>query len=132
MSKALEYIEKILATIKEIDEVYGSMTVELDYENRKEIDLMHIIENNNFNAAQGYKLAKMMKDSREHRRVLKNELEALLKVKLSFIDSDKSKIKLTDLKTRVRDISELHERLNREKTYRPRALHTVNLNELLE
>lgn len=44
-------------------------------------DLLHIIELTNFNASEGYKWAKELQRLRQSRRVLKDELESLEKVK---------------------------------------------------
>lgn len=44
-------------------------------------DLEHVLEFSNFNASDGYKLAKELKEVRQKRRTLKNELELLEVIK---------------------------------------------------
>lgn len=79
------------------------LTQQLSAVNQELTDIFHYIEFCNLNAAQGYKVYKLIKDRRIKRRTIKNELEivtAILSKKIGDgIESEISKI-VDDLETR--------------------------------
>ena len=125
MCKAKHYTEQLL-------EIYNNIENELNTYNNKvneleglEMDVLHIIENENFNAVQGYKLAKMIKDARMERRDLKNEVQPLVTLKNSFIAKNVKELNNTykmiqGLDKRLADLKE-------NKVYKPRTLKTTEL-----
>ncbi|MEY8356817.1 hypothetical protein AALB39_26185 [Lachnospiraceae bacterium 54-53] len=52
----------------------------------KQQDLLHKIESSSFNAAQGYKLAKELKELREKRREVKNDFAIIEMIKKDFVN----------------------------------------------
>ena len=85
MCKAKKYSEQLL-------NIYDEIENDLKYYNYHirelvllEQDLLHTIENGKFNVAEGYKLAKMIKDARNKCRDYKTEVETLLNLKNHFV-----------------------------------------------
>ncbi|MBU5342300.1 hypothetical protein [Caldifermentibacillus hisashii] len=78
IEQALESVRLIYVNLpKRYDEVKREIKQsELEIE-----DLEHVLEFSNFNASDGYKLAKELKEVRQRRRTLKNELELLEVIK---------------------------------------------------
>lgn len=58
----------------------------------EEQDILHYIEFNNFNAAQGYKLSKILKATREKRRAIKNKIAEYQKIVANSEDIDLDKL----------------------------------------
>jgi hypothetical protein len=92
MCKAKGYIEALTpiyeSVFKEYDRIYNKVN-ELDYATQ---DVLHTIENSKFDASTGYRLARKIKDIRNERRVLKNEIETL-DIIIPLIKSMKDKTK---------------------------------------
>lgn len=77
MCKAIEYSNKVL---KVYDEISKDFSILCDEQSKTDLmiqDILHTIENTNFNASEGYKYAKQLKDIRNGRRDIKNEHETL-------------------------------------------------------
>lgn len=125
MCKAKHYTEQLL-------EIYNNIESDLNKYNKRrneleglELDILHIIENENFNAAEGYKLAKMIKDARNERRDVKNEIEPLVTLKKNFVEKNIKELKNTkaNIINRDKQLTELKEN----KVYKPRTLKTTDL-----
>lgn len=78
-------IEQALISVRQVFVYYPK-----EYEKKEEAlkkcdqeiqDLMHVIELSNFNAYQGFDLAKQLQKVRNERRVIKDEIELLKSVK---------------------------------------------------
>jgi Tfp pilus assembly protein PilO len=83
-----------------------------------EQDLLHLIEFDNFNAYEGYLYAKKLKETRNERRKIKNELEPM-KIMIDNIRPLKEKFKQTYEKVDIAD-----KRLHNSK-YHPRVLKNL-------
>ena len=70
MLKDIDIAEK---RITEIPTEQGNIDAALN-------DILHVIEFNSFDACSGFKLAKMIKDKRQERRALKDELDETLEI----------------------------------------------------
>ena len=67
------YLEDVLSFISQLQQYKSNLTY-MHSEVEKEIcDLMHYIEFNNLDAANGYKIYKMLRECRLRRRLIKNE-----------------------------------------------------------
>lgn len=75
MCKAEEYIVDLNNLFLNIENDWKFLNSELSRLDKMQDDLLHQIEFQNFNAAQGYKLAKVLKTVRNQRRIVKNEIE---------------------------------------------------------
>jgi AAA+ ATPase superfamily predicted ATPase len=125
MCKAKHYAEQLL-------DIYNSIENDLDTYNKErtdleglELDVLHILENENFNVVQGYKLAKMIKDARIRRRDVKNEIDPLVNLKKNFVEKNIKELKstLSSIQNQDRILTELKEK----KIYKPRTLKTTDL-----
>ena len=115
MCKAKEYIKQISNIYDNMQKEYKNLSTENSKTDLMMQDILHKIEFENFNACEGYKLAKQIKDVRAERRQYKNELEAMQ----SLMDSIKPTIKtIKKVEGKVIEI----ERKQKAKTYKPRVL----------
>lgn len=65
-------------TIRDIPKRFDYNVNEISKLEKEVIDLEHVIELTNFNAAEGFKLAKQIQEARQKRRKLKDENEMIL------------------------------------------------------
>lgn len=121
MCKAKEYSQQLLDIYNNINNEYQNLYDELNQANLREIDLLHMVENNNFNASEGWKYAKMIRDNRLHRRKIKNELNPLSELKNNFID--KNMIALNEVNQEVTRRNNILKDLTENKIYTPRVLN---------
>lgn len=70
-------INIIASTLTNAEEHWKELGEDLNNINNRLCDLEHKIENDNFNACEGYKLAKQLKEIRQERRKIKNEIAQL-------------------------------------------------------
>ena len=118
MCKAKEYTQSFL-------DLYNNMKKDFDglvSENRKTDlmiqDILHKIENEKFNAAEGYCFSKQIKDIRTNRRSYKNELETMH----SLMDCIQPVI--NNINTANKRVVEL-EKKQKDRKYTPRILKEV-------
>jgi len=129
MCRAKRYTEQLL-------EIYDNINQDLKYFNYQireyqllEQDVLHIIENKKFNAAEGCKLANMIKYARNKRRDYKIEIETMLNLKETFIDKNIEQLK--DTYDSVKRQDEILLELKRNKVYRPRVLNSMELKKVV-
>lgn len=125
MCKAKEYSEKLLDIYNSINSDFNHYSEELSQADLYEQDILHIIESGGFNAAEGYKLAKMICDNRQKRRQIKNELEPLSQLKNNFIDNNMKALNSTHQNVIRKDA--ILTQLTENKVYKPRVLETTDL-----
>jgi len=129
MCRAKRYTEQLL-------EIYDNINQDLKYFNYLireyqllEQDVLHIIENEKFNAAEGCLLANMIKYARNKRRDYKIEIETMLELKETFIDKNIEQLK--DTYDSVKRQDEILLDLKRNKVYRPRVLNSMELKKVV-
>jgi len=88
-----------------------------------------MIENEKFNAAEGCKLANMIKDARIKRRDYKVELETLINLKKTFCDKNIEHLKYTYNSVKRQD--EILLELKRNRVYKPRVLNSMELKKVV-
>lgn len=71
MNKTKEYINELQTIIANVDEQFKLLSEALSNYDKKQQDYLHKIERNNFNACEGYKLAKELHNLRVERRNIK-------------------------------------------------------------
>lgn len=84
----VSYAKMLQSEYNEVKEEHSKLDMEI-------ADVLHYIEFNNFNAAQGYKLAKMLKDITEQRREIKKtetQLDIILNNTISNVSKKGIKI----------------------------------------
>lgn len=96
------------ARLRRIDLLNQLSTVDKELE-----DCFHYIEFKSFNASQGYKACKMVKERRLRRRSIKNELDVLT----AFLARNYGKTAASDIQDVVEKISQ--------RTYKPRVLNEL-------
>jgi hypothetical protein len=75
MDSAIDYLKQISVIINTADSEYKAFSKQLSLIDLETQDILHIIENENFNAVQGFQLAKQLKEVRVRRRAIKQNLE---------------------------------------------------------
>jgi len=81
MCKAKDYSEQLLEIYNNINLDVKRLTEEVRTANLFNIDMLHKIMNTNFNACEGYKLAKQIKENQLFRQQSKYELRTLIQLK---------------------------------------------------
>lgn len=81
MCKAKEYSEKFLELYKQVEKDFKELSEEQKKYDLMEEDVLHMIENSNFNVVNGYYYAKRLQEIRRARREIKNEVEAMCMLK---------------------------------------------------
>lgn len=77
----LREITEIVEKLNEIDNYDSSLSQLLSECNEREQDLLHYIENNKINMLWCYKYVRELKNVREKRRNIKNDMERIMKFK---------------------------------------------------
>ena len=77
----LKTITEIVNKLNEIDNYDSSLSQLLSECNEREQDLLHYIENNKINILWCYKYVRELKNVREKRRNIKNDIERIIKFK---------------------------------------------------
>ncbi len=77
----LKTITEIVNKLNEIDNYDSSLSQLLSECNEREQDLLHYIENNKINILWCYKYVRELKNVREKRRNIKNDMERIMKFK---------------------------------------------------
>jgi len=125
MCRAKRYTEQLLKIYDEINNDVEYFKHQIDELQLLEQDLLHIIENGNFNVVEGYKLSKKIKNARIERRDYKIELETMINLKKTFCDRNIEylKNKYDDIKRQDALLLSLREN----KVYKPRVLESTEL-----
>ena len=107
--KHIEDLSFTLNFLNSIDDHFEEIHNELNGVNNKMCDLEHDIENSNFNAFQGYEKAKALKELRQDRRRLKNEVELLDKLHEWHKRNKNMEIDLFKILSAMRNLKELQD-----------------------
>ena len=81
MCKAINYTEQLLSIYDDINSDVKRLSEEVRTANLFNLDMLHKIMNTNFNACEGYKLAKQIKENQLSRQQSKYELRTLLQLR---------------------------------------------------
>ena len=122
MCKAIEYSAKLLDTYEEIEKDFNRLTQKLSKYDKMQEVILHKIENDKFSACDGYKLAKEIKDIREQRRLVKNEITPLSLLKKSIEEQKNNLIKVNkSIESSARKLSNAMEN----KSYDPKLKEVI-------
>lgn len=113
----LDLITDILENLQYVPKRYAELNKNLSLVQGKITDLEHDIENNSFNAYQGYTMAKRLKELRIERRQIKNEIELLEQFNQFVQNNKKLEIDLFKVKTTMLKIKDRQDNW----TYTPRV-----------
>jgi len=125
MCKAKKYSEQLLEIYNNIDKDYEYYYSEVGRFDAITQDLLHAIENGDFNVAEGYKLAKRIKDIRVERRIAKVEVKTLSNLKKTFCDKNIHQLKCAHGQIKKED--EILMKQIEEKVYKPKILESIDL-----
>ena len=78
----------------------------------KQDEILHYIENHKLDAVKGCKLLKTLKQVRNERRIVKNEIDTIQSLKATFIDKYKNKFIEKDIMQALKSLKELENRQN--------------------
>lgn len=122
MCKTIEFIDQILQLCDDADKYFKENRAKLKTLEAMQQDVLHLIENDNFNACEGYLYAKKLQDIRKERRLVKNKIETILSFKPEMGDIRK---RLEKSKIRASETDAKLIRLMTYKVYKPRVLDKV-------
>lgn len=123
MEELIKTIKAFAEILNDIDNVWSELHEKLKQYELESNDLLHEIELTNFNACEGYILAKKLKEVRQRRREVKNKQEILQYVK-DFAANNKNLI-ITLYKLAKSMEEKLDIQQNR--VYVPRIRHDLKL-----
>ena len=96
----IDEIKEVVERLDRIDEYNNSLTDNLSELDCKQQDLLHYIENNKINILWCYRMLKEIKQIRQKRRKVKNDMELLSKYneqKTKIISKDNRQFLLTEI-----------------------------------
>lgn len=127
--KKMDVMNKIteaVAVLNEVDDYAGNLTHKLSVLDSKEQDLLHYIENNRINILWCYRMIKEIKNIREERRKVKNDMEIIYRY-------NEIKSKLTSRENRQFILAELHKKEKQlDTTYKNRQYTDEEIQNLLK
>lgn len=119
-------ITEAVAVLNEVDDYAGNLTHKLSVLDSKEQDLLHYIENNRINILWCYRMIKEIKNIREERRKVKNDMEIIYRY-------NEIKSKLTSRENRQFILAELHKKEKQlDTTYKNRQYTDEEIQNLLK
>lgn len=126
MMNLLEEIKKISDNLDAVDSYCDSLADKLSIEDLKQQDLLHLIESEKLSPFECYRIVKKIKEIREVRRNIKNDMEIA-----SAFNSNKSK--LVSKVNRQFLIAELHKKYKTlGKKYSNRHYTNQEINEIIK
>lgn len=119
MCKAKEYVNQLKEISESIQNDVNQLHRKLTKLEGMQQDILHMIENDSFNAAEGYFYAKKLQDIRRERREIKNEIEIMsyLKSTPKIIDGH-----VKQIEPNINKIDSKLTYLTEHKIYNPRVL----------
>lgn len=122
MCKAKNTISQILQLCEEAEQYFKEKSNRLSILDGMQQDILHMLEDDRFNAAEGYKYAKKLQEIRQERRIIKQEVETMLVFKPYMgnviSQAKKSQEKVTELDNKLTY-------LHKNKIYNPRVLKDI-------
>lgn len=104
----IEEIKEVIEKLDKIDEYNSSLTDNLSELDCKQQDLLHYIENNKINVLWCYRMIKEIKQIRQKRRKVKNDMELLYKYneqKNKMISKENRQFLLTEIYKKEKTLS---------------------------
>lgn len=123
-------IEEILKIMKEffenIDKELKDLEQELSEKEKEQQDILHYIENNNLNAGGYCRVGKLLKNIRQDRRIIKDNIERLNHIKI-FTDKYNRKMITGDIIQTLKGLRTINK-----KQQNPVYIRRTNIVEMLE
>ena len=107
-----DMLKYMLAFFQDTDKRLKELREEQSKWDIKQDEILHYIENHKLDAVKGCKLLKILKQVREERRIVKNEIDVVQSLKATFIDKYKNKFIEKDIMQALKSLKELENRQN--------------------
>jgi hypothetical protein len=107
-----DMLKYMLAFFQDTDKRLKELREEQSKWDIKQDEILHYIENHKLDAVKGCKLLKILKQVREERRIVKNEIDIVQSLKATFIDKYKNKFIEKDIMQALKSLKELENRQN--------------------
>ena len=124
MCKAQILSEIILNAYQESQSYIDGLHKRLQELDKAQQDLLHFIENDNFNACEGYFYAKQIQEVRRERRQVKYEIETM-KILVDTIQPRTNIKKIETASNRILVKNRELQKLTENKVYKPRVLRVA-------
>jgi len=128
MCKAKHYTEQLIEIYDNINKDINHCNSEISRLDLIQQDILHAIENGNFNVVRGYKLAMRIKETRAERREIKNEFYTLDNLKKSFCDKNFQLLKETHERIKKQDYNLT--KAKEVKYYKPKVLESIEMDKI--
>lgn len=110
-----DILKYTLTLFQDIDKRLSELRNQQSIWDIKQDELLHYIENHNIDAVRACKIVKQLKYVRGERRKVKDEIDAVVSLKNTFIDKYKNKFIEKDLIQALKNLKELEQRKNNPK-----------------
>ena len=110
----IDELKQIIIKLNQIDNYNDSLSQKLSVVDEKQQDILHLIENNKIGAFGAYRLLKELREVRQERRIIKNDIETLH----SFNDQKNRLLTRENRAALLQSLSNREKRLNCEYTNR--------------
>ena len=107
-----DMLKYMLAFFQDTDKRLKELREEQSKWDIKQDEILHYIENHKLDAVKGCRLLKILKQVREERRIVKNEIDIVQSLKATFIDKYKNKFIEKDIMQALKSLKELENRQN--------------------
>ena len=105
-----EILKYMLAFFQDINKRVSELSNELSIYDTKQDEILHYIEIHNLDAIKSCKIIKKLKEVRDERRQVKNELDVIRSLKDTFVDKYKNKFIEKDIIQAIKNLNELQKR----------------------
>lgn len=105
-----ELLKYMLSFFQEIDKQLSELSNAQSVIDKKQDEILHYIEIHKLNAVDSCKIIKVLKQVRNERRQIKNEIDIMRSVKANFVDKYKNKMIEKDIILALKNLNELRKR----------------------
>jgi esterase/lipase len=112
---AEETLKYMLVFFQNIDKRLNELSKEQSVADIKQDEILHYIENHKLNAIQSCRLVKLLKEIRDERRLIKDEIDVIRSLKDTFVDKYKNKFIEKDIIQAIKNLKALENKQNNPK-----------------
>ena len=112
---AEETLKYMLVFFQNIDRRLNELSKEQSIADIKQDEILHYIENHKLNASQSCRLVKLLKEIRDERRLIKDEIDVIRSLKDTFVDKYKNKFIEKDIMQAIKNLETLENKQNNPK-----------------
>lgn len=102
-----ETLKYMLVFFQDIDTRLNELNKKQSIADIKQDEILHYIENHKLNASQSCKLLKLLKNVRDERRLVKDEMDIIRSLKDTFVDKYKNKFIEKDIIQAIKNLNTL-------------------------